>query len=433
MHSIISIQRALLATSLLGSFSARAGNEPAPSETPASTSTATGLLFGKFPGETAWDRAWSAATLYKDESNPILQEFAFQGQLQVQYADGDAGGHFDIEDFKNGSAANEQAVWGDKFEARRARLGIVAKMFQNWKVQGLIDVDTTEGTSNIYRDIYDLFATYAPSDALNICFGKTEVKFSRDYEISSKEILTFERDYLSNVLFPGELTGAWVKGKGIADYWLYELGAYTNDRGREFGSFDQGAVMLGKIGYDFASQAGLDTAVVSFNYLHNTQPGYKEKDTDNFFASASPAFTDSIALTGDITQGRFGLVSELLYGFGFQGNAEQAGVTKAIKQSDVFGISIVPSYFIAEGVQLVGRVQLATSADANGLALPNRYDKWAPGEKADSGNTYLSTYVGVNYYFYGHKLKLMNGIEYSKLGGGNYDGYTFLSGLRMYF
>jgi len=49
------------------------------------------------------------------------------------------------------------------------------------------------------------------------------------------------------------------------------------------------------------------------------------------------------------------------------------------------------------------------------------------------GNTYASAYAGLNYYIYGHKLKLMNGVEYSHLGGGDYDGYTFLSGLRFSF
>ena len=51
----------------------------------------------------------------------------------------------------------------------------------------------------------------------------------------------------------------------------------------------------------------------------------------------------------------------------------------------------------------------------------------------ESGNTYASAYLGLNYYLYGHKLKLMNGIEYSNMGGGDYDGYTFLSGLRFSF
>ena len=80
------IQRALLASSLLGCIPATAGTE-APIDTSAAevaTSNATGLLLGKFPGETAWDRAWSVFTLYKNEDNQILQEFSLQGRLQVQ-------------------------------------------------------------------------------------------------------------------------------------------------------------------------------------------------------------------------------------------------------------------------------------------------------------------------------------------------------------
>ena len=434
MKSMKSIHCAIVATSMLGCISAHAGTEP--SAAPAiPSSSATGLLVGKFPGETPYDKIWSAFTLYKDESNPILQELSFQGSLQVQYADGDSDGHFDIEDFKNGSPKNEQTVWDDHFEARRSRLGFKSKWFQNWKFEGQIDVDTTDGFGDFYLDIYDLYLTYAQSDALNVTIGKTKVKLGREQEISSREILTFERSLVSNLFFPGELTGVRVNGKGIYDYWLYELGVYGSDRTREFSSFDQGAVILGKIGYDFSSQAHLDSAVASFQYLHNTEPGYQQEAlVDNFFSSASPAFTDSIGLNADIVQGRFGLTADVLYGFGFEGTAEQQGANVAINQSNVFGISLIPSYFIADGLQLVGRLQCATSADPDGLGLPGRYEKWSPSGAVDpKGNTYASAYVGLNYYLYGHKLKLMNGIEYSHLGGGDYDGYTFLSGLRLSF
>ena len=447
----------MLATSLLACFAAHAGSvttaDPTGAANTVASGGATGLLLGKLTGETAYDRIWSAFTLYKDDNNPVLQEFSLQGRLQVQYADGNSDdGHFDIEDFKNGNDANRQSVWDDHFEARRARLGFKSKWFQNWKLEGQIDVDTTEGLENFYRDIYDLYLTYAPSDAFNASIGKTKVKFGREQEISSKEILTFERSLVSNLLFPGELTGAWVSGKGIADHWLYELGVYGTDRARAFSSFDQGVVVLGKIGYDYSAQAGLDTAVVSLQYMHNTEPGYKEEDDDNFFASGSPAFTDSIALTNDITQGRFGLTTDILYGFGYQGTAEQAGSIKAINQTDVFGISLIPSYFIADGLQLVGRIQWATSGDvtaahgstpaSSNLGLPGRYEKWAP-NAIQNGDNYTSFYLGLNYYLYGHKLKIMNGIEYSMMDGGianakkgqtaSYDGYTFLSGLRFSF
>ena len=431
-----SIQCALLATSLLGCISAEAGSENAAnSEAPATPSTATGLLLGKLTGETTLDKMWSAFTLYKDENNPILQEFSLQGRFQLQYADGDAGGHFDIEDYKNASAKNEQTVWGDQFEARRARLGFKSKWFQNWKLEGQIDTDTTEGFSNFYLDIYDLYLTYVVSDALNVTVGKTKVKFGREQEISSKEILTFERSLVSNLFFPGELTGVMVNGKGLYDYWLYELGVYGNDRTRDFSSFDQGAIILGKIGYDFSSQAHLDSAVASLQYMYNSDPGYQgEAQENNYFSSASPSFTNSIGLNADIVQGRFGLTADLLYGFGFKGNAEQNNATVAIDQANVLGLSVIPSYFIADGLQVVGRVQVATTTDGDDLRVPARYERTSPDGLSDSkGNTYFSVYAGLNYYIYGHKLKLMNGIEYSKMGGGDYDGYTFLSGLRFSF
>ncbi|MES2439639.1 MAG: porin [Verrucomicrobiota bacterium] len=430
-----SIQRAMLATSLLGCLTAQAGNEssadPAAAETTGSTSTATGLLVGKFPGDTAWDRAWSAFTLYKDENNPILQEFALQGRYQAQYAAGESS----TEDFEQ---SGKGEFVGGQVESRRARLGFKSKWFQNWKFEGQIDVDAdfedAAGDSTFYKDIYDLYVTYAPSDALNVSVGKTKVKFTREQEISSKEILTIERSGLSNTLFPGELTGAWVSGKGIAEHWLYEAGVYGNDRRREFSEFNDGAILLGKVGYDYSEQAGFDSAIVSLHYMHNTDPGV-QYSSSTFSGSASPSFTNSIALTNDITQGRFGLTTDIVYGFGFDGTANQKGAPVAIDQSDVFGISIIPSYFIADGLQLVGRVQFATSSGADGLKSPGRYDEASllPEAGDGKGNTFVSTYAGLNYYLYGHKLKLMTGVEYTHLGGGDYDGTTFYSGLRFSF
>lgn len=462
MQTMKTIHRSLLATGLLGLVPAHGGTtsttESGALEATA-PSTATGLLLGKFTGESAWDRAWSGFTLYKDENNQILQEFSLQGRLQVQYADGHSdNGHFDIEDYKN-AGGKDEAVWGDHLEARRAYFGFKSKWFQNWKFEGQIDVDTDaidgQGGHTLYKDIYDLYLTYAPSDALNISVGKQEIKLTREQEISSKEILTFERSLVTNMLHPGNLTGMWVNGKGIQEHWLYEAGIYGNDQVREFSSFDGGVLMIGKVGYDYSAQSGFDTAVASFRYMHNTEPGYKSMETEknaNYAAPTTPAFTDSLCLSNEITQGRFGLTTDIMYGFGYQGKAEQAGVNKDINQTDVFGISIIPSYFIADGLQLVGRVQWATSGDVDpkigatpatsNLALPGRYEKYAPGA-IPNGDSYTSFYLGLNYYIYGHKLKIMNGIEYSMMDGGianpakhqtaSYDGYTFYSGLRFAF
>jgi phosphate-selective porin OprO/OprP len=428
--SMRSIHRSLLVGSFLGCLAAHAGNETTTSE-PSDASTATGLLLGKLSGNDPWDRVWSAFTLYKDEQNPVLQEFALQGRYQAQWAAGESS----TEDFEQ---AGKGEFIGDEIESRRARLGFKSKWFQNWKFEGQIDVDADfendAGESEFYRDIYDLYLSYAPSNAFNVSVGKTKAKFTREQEISSKEILTIERSGLSNTLFPGELTGVWVNGKGLGGHWLYELGVYGNDRQREFSEFNDGAIILGKIGYDYSKLAGFDAAVVSLQYMHNTDPGVQYASS-TWSGSASPSFTDSIALTNDITEGRFGLVTDVVYAFGFEGTATQKGAPVAINQSDVFGVSVIPSYYLTDDLQLVGRVQVATANGPDGLKSPGRYDEASllPSGGDAKGNSFISTYLGLNYYIYGHKLKLMSGLEYTHLGGGDYDGTTFYTGLRAYF
>jgi len=398
---------------------------------------ATGLLVGQtYTGDTTYDKIWSLAQLYKDDSNPILQEFSLQGRLQVQYAEGNTlNGHYDMSDYKK---THNESVWGDQFEARRAYFGAKTRWFQNWKLEGQIDVDTDGlngpgGSGTLYKDIYDLYLTYAPNDALNASIGKREFKFSREQEISSTEIVTFERSMLTNAIHPGNLTGAWVAGKGIQEHWLYEASVYGNDQVREFSTFQGGTIFFGKIGYDYSAQSSLDSAIATFRYMHDTAPGYQSSYSDaNYSPTATPLFTDCFALTNDIIQGRFQLTTDVLYGLGYHGNADVVGTNVHKDQPDVFGINLIPSYFIADGLQLVGRVQYASSAGRDGLSLPSRYESSAP-TTDKKGNTYTSLYAGLNYYLYGNKLKIMNGIEFSNLGGGSYAGYTFLSGLRMSF
>ena len=438
MHSMKSIQRALLATSLLGGITAHAGTEPAPAEVASNSSGATGLLVGKLSGDTAWDRAWSTAVLYKNDDNSVIQLFQLTGRLQLQSIYGEAGGDsFNTSDFKD---VDPESVWGNDVEARRARLGFKSKFFKDWKLDASFNIDLDGqdglgGDATLYKSFQEGGLTYAPSDQLNISLGKKQVRFSRDQEISSTEIVTFERSVLSNTLTPGELTGIWSFGKDIAGHWQYEAGVFSNARVAEFASpSDAGVLAIGKVGYDLAEQFGLDSCVSTFTYMHNSEPGYKDGKVDpNFSFKASPSFTDSIALTNDLSQGRFGMITELMYGFGFTGAADQGGATSVpIVQSDLFGITLTPSYFIADGLQAVYRFQFISATDPDGIKIPSRYESLASGGD-EKGNTYMAHYVGLNYYLYSNKLKLMTGVEYAQTGGGSYDGFTGLAGIRFNF
>ncbi len=52
------------------------------------------------------------------------------------------------------------------------------------------------------------------------------------------------------------------------------------------------------------------------------------------------------------------------------------------------------------------------------------------------GDRYTEGYVGVNYYFYAHRLKVQSGVQFAELrdranDGGAYSGVSWTTGLRL--
>ncbi|CAN5804932.1 hypothetical protein BH11VER1_BH11VER1_03000 [soil metagenome] len=372
----------------------------------------------KTDSRSIYDKIWGLATLYKDDNNPVLQEFSLQGRLQLQYAAGDS----DQGSYGSGDRP-EELRWGD-IEVRRWRLGFKSKWFRQFKLEGQIDVNpnfSLEPGANptlndgFYRDIYDLYATWAPSDAFNLSVGKTKAKFfSTEYFTSSKEIIVFERGLLVNTLVPKELTGVWTNGK--IGNWIYAGALYAGDYNAEFANFDAGSVFQLSLGYDFASAVNMEKAIVKLDYQYSSS-------ADNSDAPAK--FDNAFDLNTQWEKGRFAIYGDVI------------GATGRGTQGDVFGVIVTPSVYIADSLQLVFRYQYA-QGDSNGLQLQSRYERLAPELDAKGkGETYNAAYLGLNYYLYGNKLKLMTGLEYNNMsaakGGDDFSGWTYLAGMRMFF
>jgi phosphate-selective porin OprO/OprP len=379
-----------------------------------------GEMTPPLPATTPCDDLWSHAVLYKNKDNPILQEFALQGRLHLQY---DAGSS-DQGSFSSGDLQNLGTDTWQDIDVRRWCMGFKSTLFQHLKLQGHAVINPDWGP--VYGGLFDFSATWGVSDQLQINAGKLETRFSKEYEISSREIVTIERSQLINQLSPGRLTGVWVNGKNVAGPWIYELGVYGADIQEEFTEFQGGAIILGKIGYDLASVAGLEKAVVGVHWMHSSKPG----------DAGAKKYDNSFALTGEMKQGRWAATSDLLYATG------ENSLTNA-PVPDVWGISVIPTFNLTDKLQVVARYQFASSSDNNGLSLQTRYERTAPdlvglSGKAVSGDQYQAGYLGLNYYLCGHKLKLMTGVEYATMqddaeDGGEYDGWTWMSGLRLYF
>ncbi|RBP47227.1 phosphate-selective porin OprO/OprP [Roseimicrobium gellanilyticum] len=365
-----------------------------------------------------YDKIWGLATLYKNEDNPYIQEFALQGRIQLQYAWGDS----DQGDFDSGDRP-EELRWGD-IEVRRWRLGFKSKILRQFKLEGQIDVNPNfeleEGANpelgdGFYRDIYDLFLTWAPNDKFNLSVGKTKAKFfTHEYFTSSKEILVFERGLLVNQIRPAELTGIWANGK--IDNFVYAIAGFAGEYDPEFGGFDGGAVIQASVGYDLASAIGTEKALVKFDYMYSSS----EENTEG-----PASYEHAFSLNSNIEQGRWSVYTDLL------------GATGRGSVGDVWGFMVTPAVFIADSLQLVLRYQYA-HGDNDGLRLQSRYERLASDlTDGGRGEEYNAVYLGLNYYLYGHKLKLMTGVEYNNMDGGgdggDYDGWTGLVGLRMFF
>ena len=194
------------------------------------------------------------------------------------------------------------------------------------------------------------------------------------------------------------------------DAWQYFLGWFTSDGNPEFGDFAAGTFLLASIGYDFAGQFNTDKALLRLDYV------YQQPDSGNI---ATRPFENIGSLNFNLEQGRFGLGTDVKAGQGYG------------KQGDIFGVQIMPSYYIADGVQFVLRYTYM-NGDDNSIRLARYENRVVSGR----GDEYNEFYAGVNWFLYGHKLKFQTGVQYammddSKNDGGEYDGWQLVSGIRV--
>ncbi len=368
----------------------------------AAPAEASGLLLGKLSGDSAFDQAWSAATLYKNNGNPILEEFDLTGRAQFDYfkVDGNKGQN-------------------DFFEIRRLRMGV-----DSFWVDRVIEVKATldavlrsyNTPVVFYNRMTDLSVNFHFSDSLNLRVGKFEPHFGYEREFSDNIQVFIERSFFDEQVFNNTgndfLAGTSLSGK--IGKWGYQAAVLSDNVGQEFGHFNGGESYLAEISYDFAEDLHAEKALWVIDYLHTDNNA-----SSNVFNTMENAFATYL----DFHSGNFGLVTQLGYGDGIE------------SKGGVYQWMLMPTYLITKQLELVTRYSLGLAAHANGITTLNRQEKTLGKFTGDTANL---VYVGLNYYLYGQKLKLMAGEQFDNLSGGTgvkagYEGWTTLVGLRMYF
>jgi phosphate-selective porin OprO/OprP len=341
-----------------------------------------------------YDDIWKYTRWYHNDDNPVLQNLAFSGRFQLDYA------HVDADEGNHG-----------EWNIRRFRLGAKALLFKKLTIHGEVDLNPQENDP-FYVRLTDMYVSWAENDSLVAIVGKHSAPFTMDGATSSKELIAVDRSNVTNNLwFTQEyFPGASLEGERGA--FRYHAGLYSSgSANREFGNFDGSVFGLVVVGYDFAKRLGVKEAALEGNYLH------QGADEDNTFTRK---FGNIASLNFKLQAGRWGLRTDLAAGDGHLG------------QSDVYGFMVMPFYDFGSGFQLVGRYTFVQSDDVNGVRLGTYENRVVTG----NGDEYNELYLGLNYYFYGHKLKLQTGVQFADMedranDGGAYSGVGFTSGLRV--
>jgi phosphate-selective porin OprO/OprP len=342
----------------------------------------------------AFDKIWKFADWYKNDQNSVIQRLQFTGRFQYEYANVDA----------------DQASHHE-WNIRRLRAGAKAKLFQTLTLHGEIELNPQE-RNPFYVRFTDLYLQWSRSANLELTFGKQGVPFTMDGATSSKELLTIDRSNLANNMwFPQEYMPG-VAASGEVSKWVYHAGVYSAGRAnREFGEFDGGIFTLAVAGYNFAESIGVEEALLTGNYV------YQDPHRNNTFTRRLQ----------HVVSGNFKFAAK-------RGGvrADVSSASGSHGQSDMWGVMTMPFVNVTDKLQVVGRHTYLKSENPNGVLLATYENRVVPGR----GDRYNEGYVGANYYFYGHKLKLQSGLQFGDMkdsanDGGAYSGLSWTTGLRV--
>lgn len=337
----------------------------------------------------AYDDIWDALSLYKSDSG-FVNEFRvigrYHGQIHLAEGEGDA----------------DSSFW----EHRRMRAGFRVSMLEK-ELTLNAEYQWNDLPAQYDSEMTDVYLEYKPKkDGINFRIGKWQPHFGYEFGTTSREIITFERTAFVNSLGINFTPGVRVGGKHGKFSW--SLAGFSNLTDEYYGSFDGGASVLATVGYDISEVTGWDKSDLRLDYFHSDHEA-----GDNRLAG----FDDAVSLSFQGKKGAVGLNTDVILSQGSSG--------------DVVHLMLMPTYDITEKLQGVLRYSYSTGSESDTLRPLRRYESFLD---APRGDEYHSVYLGLNYYLYGHKLKLMTGVEYSHMDGEkDADSFTAYSGIRMYF
>jgi len=352
------------------------------------------------PEPSAYDKLWDHAVLLKGGADDTFQELRFIGREQ-----------FDWYCFGNGE--HDRTGWGN----RRSRLGLKGQFLRDWYFS--TEFDFNVGSPHpIFNKVTDAYVKWSPGPETAWTIGRQGVRFTLDGSTSSLVLPTIDRSFISYNIGLIEESIPGISFEGDRGKWFYRTGVFTAGAADPyFGKMNAGLLGLVSTGWHFDEQWGLQKAFVRADYLLLGDDPQNGTGTPQMFCRNNQ---QALSLNGQFAQGPWTLNVDLC--------ASQGQGT----QSDLKGLEFEPIYDLNPDWQLVFRYTYLESKLNNGVFM-TRYESWVT---AGRGDQYQEYYLGLNRYFYGHKLKWMLAVEHARMrdraaDGGAYHGWGLTSGFRV--
>jgi phosphate-selective porin OprO/OprP len=327
--------------------------------------------------------------IYQDKQSKGLQELWVLGRYHGHYHDTSGVGRSDT-----------------GLESRRVRLGFQARMIDHLTIHA--QAISGSDFEPAYNGFTELWARWEFNPALQLTVGQQKHRFTHDRNVSSRYMSFMERSMFTNMMGLDYTPAVTLSGRvGKLDYYA---GVFTNQAGTDmweaFTGLHSGSSALAAFTYDLGELGGADSAAFYGSYLHSdAKPG----------ATNLTRFDDAVSGALILTEGPLALVTEVTAGFGGA-------------KGDAIALNLQPSLFLTDKLELVTRYQLASASLTGGLRSQRRYESPAG---LPAGEHYQATYLGLNYYVAGHRLKLLTGMEHARMNGR--DAFTLFAGVRMFF
>lgn len=345
--------------------------------------------------KSVYDKIWDIPSVYKNKESAWLNELRFTGRL-----------HIDQYQIDSDLGADQDWI------VRRLRIGAKATLFHN-RLTAHVETDYDPQNDNpAYRRLTDAYLSWKFHDALKLTVGKHSVKFTLDGSTAAAELITIDRNNVANNFW---FTSEYMPGVSLSGEWhgwVYTTGIFSGGSDSpEFGNFDAGNFFLASLGYDFGKLLGVKKALVRGDYVYN------QRELESTFTRR---LENVGALVFVFDHTRWGVSADLARATGYGG------------QGDLFGLDAMPWFNITKNFQVVGRYTYLNGDQPNSVRF-SRYESFVTGDRGDEYNEF---YAGLNYYFYGHKLKLQTGYAYATMhdvagDGGRYAGWSWTTALRV--